>query len=244
MFQNKTQTEDRAAKRYLEGQSMAGFSQKTVDFMWELRFNNNKTWFEEHKSEYRRELLTPMKELGREVFERFTEPCGDRGFIHKVSRIYKDARRSYGDGPYRDHLWISIEKPSEEWTNSPVFWFELSPESWSYGLGYYQARPETMAKLRARIDKNPKAFEKLIAPLANQEEFVLDGDEYKRKKDAPTLKTAEWYNKKTFSLIHSQPIGDEIFSPELTDRIVGGFAYLMPFNDYFSTLNSDPTPES
>jgi len=181
-----------------------------------------------------------MKELGREVFERVTAAYGDHGFIHKVSRIYKDARRLRGDGPYRDHLWFSIERPSEEWTSTPVFWFELSPESWRYGLGYYQAKPETMAKLRARIDRNPGKFEKLIAPLAKQDEFVLDGSEYARKKAAPTPKTAEWYNKKSFSLIHNQQNGTELFSPELTDRLVTGYEFLMPLYDYLITLDSDP----
>jgi len=219
-----------------------GFSQHTIDFMWNLRFNNNKPWFEEHKEEFQREFLTPMKELGGEVFERVKETCGDRGFIHKVSRIYKDARRNHGDGPYRDHLWFSIEKPSEEWTSTPVFWFELMPETWSYGLGYYQAKPATMAKLRARIDKDPKNFEKLVAPLTRQEEFVLDGPEYARKKEAPTPKTAPWYNKKGCSLIHNQENSPELFSRELADRLVSGYAFLMPLYDYFVTLDSDPTP--
>jgi uncharacterized protein (TIGR02453 family) len=222
----------------------AGFTQATIDFMWDIRFNNNKPWFTEHKEVYQRDLLAPMKTLADEVFERINTSCGERGFRCKVSRIYKDARRNHGDGPYRDHLWFSIERPSEEWTGTPVFWFELSPDSWSYGMGYYLARPETMAKLRARIDGNPKAFEKLIAPLAKQDEFVLEGDEYKRQKQAPTTKTAAWYNKKTFSLIHQQPIGQEVFSPELAERIAAGIAFLMPFYDYFITLNNDPSPEN
>ncbi|GHV44435.1 TIGR02453 family protein [Clostridia bacterium] len=216
-----------------------GFSQKTIDFMWDIRFNNNKPWFEAHKAAYQRDLLAPMKALGQEVFARVSETYGGRGFVHKVSRIYKDARRNHGDGPYRDHLWFSIEKPSEEWTRTPTFWFELSPDSWSYGLGYYQARAETMAKLRARIDHNSKAFEKFVAPLAAQDEFTLDGDAYKRKKQAPTPKTEAWYNKKTFSLIHQGQIEDALFSPELAVRITGGFAFLMPFYDYFSALDAD-----
>ncbi|MDR1564509.1 MAG: DUF2461 domain-containing protein [Oscillospiraceae bacterium] len=216
-----------------------GFTQSTMDFMWNIRFNNNKPWFEEHKAEYKSDLLAPMKELGREVFEQINESFGSRGFIHKVSRIYKDARRRHSDGPYRDHLWFSIERPSEEWTSTPVFWFELSPEEWSYGLGYYSARPETMAKLRARIDKNPKAFEKLIAPLAKQEEFVLEGSEYVRKKAAPSPKTEAWYNKKTFSLIHNGQIEAELFTPEFSRRIAEGFAFLMPFYDYFIMLNAE-----
>ena len=163
-----------------------GFSARTIDFMWELRFNNRKDWFEGHKENYKRDFLNPMKELGSEVFERVIDKCGDRGFIHKVSRIYKDARRVHDGEPYRTHLWFSIEKPSEEWTFSPVFWFQLEPEEWSCGLGYYQAKPSTMAKFRARLDSDPKKFEALISPLSKQTEFVLDGPEYAHKKTAPT----------------------------------------------------------
>ena len=219
-----------------------GFSPSTIDFMWSLRLNNEKVWFEAHKDEYLRDFLHPMKGLGGEVFERVKADCGDRGFIHKVSRIYRDARRIRGGGPYRDHLWFSIERPSEEWTSTPVFWFELSPESWSYGLGYYQARAETMAKLRRRIDRDPKKFEKLVAPLAKQDEFVLDGPEYVRRKEAPTEKTAAWYNKKSFSLIHNQQNGEELFSPDLAGRLSAGFISLMPLYDFFVTLDSDPAP--
>jgi len=219
-----------------------GFTPATIDFMWNLRMNNNKTWFDANKERFKQDFQTPMKDLGREVYDRIMEDYGDRGFIHKVARIYRDARRVRDGEPYRSHLWFSIERPVDEWTSSPGFWFELSPESWSFGLGYYQARSATMAKFRARIDNNPKKFEKLIAPLENQSEFILDGDEYKRKKEAPSLKTAPWYNRKSFSLHHQQPNGDELFSPKLADRIVSGYQFLMPFYDYFVTLDSDPDP--
>ena len=220
-----------------------GFTERTIEFMWNLRLNNNKPWFEAHKDEFIRDFQSPMKALGQEVFERITADFGGHNFIHKLSRIYKDARRVRGGEPYRANLWFSIERPAEEWTSTPVFWFELAPDNWSFGLGYYAARAETMAKLRARIDKRPKAFEKLIATLETQDEFVLDGAEYVRRKQAPTEKTAPWYNKKSFSLIHSQPIGEELFSPDLADRLVNGYAFLMPFYDYFITLDSDPAPE-
>ena len=219
-----------------------GFSARTIDFMWNLRLHNEKPWFEAHKEEYLRDFLNPMKALGRTVLERVSADFGGRGFIHKVSRIYRDARRVRDGAPYRDHLWFSIERPSEEWTSTPVFWFELSPENWSYGLGYYLARPETMAKLRARIDGNPVKFEQLIAPLKTQEEFILDGPEYARKKTAPTPETALWYNKKSFSLIHTQPNGPELYEPELANRLVAGYRFLIPFYDYFVTLDIDPKP--
>lgn len=56
-----------------------GFSQRTIDFMWNLRFNNEKLWFEAHKDEFIRDFQSPMKALGREVFERVTADFDGRG---------------------------------------------------------------------------------------------------------------------------------------------------------------------
>ena len=181
-----------------------GFSPLTIDFMWNLRLNNNKAWFEANKENFKQDFHGPMKELGRDVFERIAADHGDHGFIHKVSRIYKDARRVRDGEPYRCNLWFSIEKPSEEWTSTPVFWFELAPEGWSYGLGYYQAKPVTMVKYRARIDSDPSKFKELIAPLDDQNEFILEGEEYKRKKETASPELAHWYNKRSLSLIPSR----------------------------------------
>ena len=219
-----------------------GFTKKTIDFMWGIRLNNNKPWFEEHKDEFKRNFQAPMKELGQEVYTRIIEDYGDRGFIHKLSRIYKDARRVHDGCLYRDNLWFSVEKPSaqgEESSGILTFWFDLNPENWSYGLGYYAAKAATMEKLRTRIDGKPKEFEKLIDLLDSQDEFKLDGPEYARQKQAPTPKTQEWYNKKSFSLIHFGEISDELYSHDFADRLVNGYKFLMPFYDYFATAEDE-----
>ena len=219
-----------------------GFNQKTVDFMWNLRLNNNKPWFEEHKEEFKRDFQMPMKELGQEVFAAIIAEYGEHGFIHKLSRIYRDARRVRDGRPYRDNLWFSVEKPSAEKDESNgilTFWFDLNPEGWSYGLGYYAAKAVTMEKLRTRIDGNPKAFEKLIDLLNGQDEFKLDGPEYARVKPSPMPKTQEWYNKKSFSLIHFGKIDDKLFSREFAGRLVSGYKFLMPFYDYFAAAENE-----
>jgi ribosomal protein S18 acetylase RimI-like enzyme len=133
-----------------------------------------------------------------------------------------------------------VEKPSaEESSGILTFWFDLNPDGWSYGLGYYAASATTMEKLRARIDDNPQEFEKLIDLLGRQNEFQLDGPAYVRQKPAPTPKTQEWYNKKSFSLIHFGQISNELFSRNLADRLVGGYRFLMPFYDYFTAVENN-----
>ena len=44
-----------------------GFTPETVEFMWGIRFQNERSWFEAHKDVYLKELYRPMQELGRQV---------------------------------------------------------------------------------------------------------------------------------------------------------------------------------
>ena len=44
-----------------------GFSQGAVDFLWGVRFNNERSWFEAHKQEYLDLVIAPLQELGRQV---------------------------------------------------------------------------------------------------------------------------------------------------------------------------------
>ena len=164
-----------------------GFTDETVDFMWGIRFNNERTWFEAHKDVYLTQFYQPMRELSAELYDFIREKRPDYGLISKVTRIYRDARRLHGRGPYKESLWFSVEQPSEQWTAHPTLWFELSPDGWCCGMGYYMPQPLTMAKLRARIDRDPKTMEKLTRALAKQTEFTLDTEDYKRpRSQAPS----------------------------------------------------------
>lgn len=219
-----------------------GFSDQTVDFMWGIRFNNEKSWFEQHKEEYNTSLYAPMKALAQKVYGAIHEEYPDLDLHHRVSRIYRDARRLRGRGPYKDRLWFSIERPSEQWTCNPVFWFELSPEEYTYGMGYYSARPLTMAKFRARLDRDPKPFEALARALERQDRFVREGESYKRSKGDPSPLLTPWYNSKNFSLICQRPHDALLFSGGLAEALVEGYRFLIPYYNYFMALEGDPDP--
>lgn len=219
-----------------------GFSDKTVDFMWGIRFNNEKTWFEAHKEEYRTHFYQPMKALGDQVYEALHQAYPQLGLVHKVSRIYRDARRLRGQGPYKDRLWCSVERPSEDWTGDPVFWFELEPEGYSYGLGYYYAKPITMLKFRTRLDRDPKPFEALVRAFQRQDLFALDSESYKRPKGDLGPLLGEWYNSKGFSLVARKKHDKLLFSPDLAGHLIAGYESLMPFYQYLISLDGDPDP--
>jgi len=220
-----------------------GFSQETVDFMWGIRFNNERTWFEAHKETYLKEFYQPMKELGEEVYSFIREKRPDYDLIVKVSRIYRDARRLHGRGPYKDHLWFSVRQPAEEWVDKPTFWFELTPDDWSYGMGYWVSKPATMAKLRNRIDRDPATMEHLTRILNGQTEFSLNTVDYKKlRSPAPSEILEPWYRARYFSIGHEEKLTDELFSRDIVDRLKRGYEFLLPYYDYFLTLSGEAEP--
>ena len=220
-----------------------GFSQQTVDFLWGIRVNNERSWFEAHKEDYQKNLYEPMKELCRSLYEGFGERHKDLEMTSRVCRIYRDARRLHGRGPYKDHLWLTLSQPVERWSAAPAFWFEISADGYSHGVGYWMAQALTMAKFRARMDRDPKPMEKLARQIKKQDVFALDGEDFKRPKQAPSTLLEPWYNKKNgFSLSCDRPHDDLVFSPELPGALLEEWEKLVPLFRYLSTLDGDPDP--
>ena len=45
------------------------FSDETIQFLWGIRFNNERSWFQAHKEEYLNTLYRPMQDLGAHLLE-------------------------------------------------------------------------------------------------------------------------------------------------------------------------------
>ena len=190
-----------------------GFTPEAVEFLWGIKFNNNREWFLPRKEEFLSLVDRPMRELGSELFDAIRAEYPKQPLRLHVCRIYRDARRLFGRGPYKDHLWFTLWT-GEDRHNSPVFWFELSPASFSYGVGFYTATAEQMAALRRYIDANPAEMERLAKRVAKSE-FHLEGEPYKRlKKDVGEVLNP-WYNRKWISLCAEYDHGGALYTGEL-----------------------------
>ena len=222
-----------------------GFSEETIQFLWGVKFNNERGWFNEHKQEYLDHLYRPMQELGREVYDLF-HACnpGCQLNLH-VARIYRDARRVKYGGPYKDHLWLSMERPhdsEEDWHGIPSFWFEIGSTGYQYGLGYW-GNPQDMEVYRRRILREPEKLEALVNLYESQETFHLYGEEYKRPKGQVAERLMPWFNRKYVGLSCEREPDELLFSPELAHELVKGYQLLMPFYEYFDSLRLEPLPE-
>ena len=210
-----------------------GFSPETIDFLWGIRMNNNRDWFLEHKKQYVDTLYTPMKELGQLLFEPFLEKPGS---ILKVSRIYRDARLHHPQ-PYKESLWICIRRDVEWWAENPCLFFEIRPEGVSYGFSLWKPKSSAMEAFRRRLAAHPEEFPEILERVQKDVGMELTAVCYKRPKEAPSQALAPYFAwKEDISLIVNEPVGEELFGPELGRRAGTFLEKLIPLYDYFNLI--------
>ena len=208
-----------------------GFSPETIDFLWGIRMNNNREWFAENKKNYVNYLYEPMKTLGQELFEPFLDTPGN---VLKVSRIYRDARMHH-PLPYKESLWISIRKDVDWWAENPCLYFEITPEGISYGFCLWKPRVSVLEQMRKEWAAQPHQFLELIKGTEETTGVPITADLYKRPKptDNPDLERFfAW--KGNISCVIEEPVGPEIFGPELVNRVREHLTKLIPLYEYFS----------
>ncbi|MBI5748337.1 MAG: DUF2461 domain-containing protein, partial [Nitrospinae bacterium] len=214
-----------------------GFSQKTLDFLRNLKANNNKTWFEANKKNYQKYLLEPLQNLVVYLgeFMLTIDPHFEiRPAVNKtISRIYRDTRFSKDKSPFRDTMWITFKRPNNDWKDAPAYFFEISPDSYRYGMGFYSASKETMDRLREMIVRKSKEFFKVVSLYSKQKVFVVEGEKYKRilNNNIPE-EFQDWYQKKNLYLVCNRVIDDTLFSRKLLDDLESGFGLIAPFYHY------------
>ena len=218
-----------------------GFSEETIQFLWGVTLNNERSWFQAHKQEYLTHLYRPMQELGREVYDEMLARHPELEVNLKVTRIYRDARRLHSGGPYKDHLWLSLERPHDqgEWHGIPALWFEIRAAGYEYGLGYW-GTPRDMEVYRRRIQRDPATLEKLVRAFNRQDTFQLSGECYKKSKGSTTALLETWYNRKYLSFTCAREPDELLFSPSLVPALLEGFELLLPLYHYFDQLRLEP----
>jgi uncharacterized protein (TIGR02453 family) len=214
-----------------------GFTPEALDFLRNIKANNSKDWYEEHKPVYLNTLLHPFQDLVGDLSATMntidpkivTAPLVDK----TISRIYRDTRFSHDKSRYRDSMWMAFKRSRKEWSQTPAYYFEITPDFYRYGMGFYCALPATMTKFRQSIDDNPQAFLRAVAFYGKSSPFNLEGEEYKRiLKPGQPAAIQDWYQKKSFHLTCQKPVDERLFSAALTDDLIKGFTMLAPLYHY------------
>lgn len=211
------------------------FSAKSLDFLFENMLNDSKTWFGDHKEDYRKYVTEPFAEFVTDLTDTMLEI--DDKFIcnpKKISRLYRDARYAKGKSIFRDYVWYSFCRPYEGHKCLPEFYFSISPRGFDYGCGYYAASSDTMESIRSLILSDDKSFKAALKAYKNQDVFELYGDLYKRNRYPDESEDKQnWLNRRSMGLSCESKDFDMLFSDKLAEKIAVDFKAIAPIYKFF-----------
>lgn len=218
-----------------------GFTPQTFEFLIELSINNNKGWFESNRGRYESFVLRPLLELASDLgpFMITIDPSFDirPGVDKTISRIRRDTRFPKDKSPYRSNLWITFKRKSTDWKDDPSYFFEIFPDWYRFGMGYYNAPKQAMDRMRNFIEYRTVEFRDIISSCKGRIDFAVEGERYKRiiNSDIPQ-DLLEWYQKKDIYLSCSRRMDDLLFGPGLVDDLKEGFGKLTVLYNFFRGL--------
>jgi uncharacterized protein (TIGR02453 family) len=197
-----------------------------------LAAHNTRDWYEANKADYQTWVAEPMRALVAALTPVMLDI--DPGFIvdprrGAVSRIRRDTRFSRDKSPYRTNQWLVFKRPVEAWPDRPAYFMQFGPNGYACGMGFYQAKPATMAALREAIRLEPRPFDQAVT-AAYAAGLHLEGERYRRPRTADGLSAAasDWWSRKTVYLIDETPFDEGFFTPGLADRLAEMFRAVAP----------------
>jgi uncharacterized protein (TIGR02453 family) len=203
-----------------------------IRFLHELEANNNREWFQTHKSRY--ELLV------KQPFECMVDVLIDR--LHQIEprviltpkdaifRIYRDTRFSADKTPYKNHVSAVIGPGGRKNPNGQGLYLEISPQHIRMYAGAYMPDKAMLLEIRERIASDSGHFQSLylnpefvqyFCRIHGDKNKVLPGD----LKDAAQLEPLI-FNKQFYFYTDWTP--SDIVRPDLIDDIVDRYRVARP----------------
>jgi len=219
----------------------SGFSRKTLDFLEQVHRRNSRSWFEEHRDEYEQNLLYPFRSLAAALSSIITEidPELETNPRRVVSRIHRDIRFSHDKSLYKKSMWLTFRRRIEGWQDSPAFYFEVTPEFYRFGMGYYVISRETMDRIRHIIETKERLFRRHLSALLAIPGMEVAGEAYKRTINAAIPEDLQpLYQKKELYLVVNREIDELLFSKELVPDLEICFGKLAGFYRFLRDVKS------
>jgi uncharacterized protein (TIGR02453 family) len=213
-------------------------TQPTLDFFSELRANNTREWFQDHKKRYDLALneFRALVAAWHAGLSAHYPDIADNDPKKAIFRIYRDVRFSTNKAPYKDHLGASLCKGGR---TAPFagYYLHLSPGESFFAGGRWMPENAELKKIRQEFDYNYEQLKAITEAPGFKEIFGDLSNEHSLKtspRDYPADHVAiDWLKLKSF--IVSVPIPDEqVLAADFPERIVSYSKIMKPFLDFLN----------
>jgi uncharacterized protein (TIGR02453 family) len=212
--------------------------QSALSFLEDLKFNNNREWFNANRKRYD-ESRAAFEVLVADVMSQFApvEDLDKTAVKDCIFRINRDVRFTKDKSPYKSNLGALVGNGGRKSTGRSYYINLEAGESFIAG-GVYDPQPETLKIIRAAIAEKPNQLRKIIT----NKDFVkffgdLRGDALKTapKGYASDHPAIDLLKRKQFLALHLLK-DDDVLKDDFAAHIVEVCKVLKPFEGYFVAL--------
>lgn len=221
-----------------------GFTKESLNFLSDIRFNNNQTFYEQNKERYEKYVKAPLRALSDELapVAQLIDPRLDTRPGRTMSRIRRDTRFSKDKSPFRDHVWLGWRYPGERRSEGFGMWWGFGPDWMSWGEGCYDTDKPLMDALRMHIRRYPDEVREIVHHPEIKARFVMYGDSYKKiavPEDVPE-DLRYLYVKKGFGIEHqaTKEEWEMLYSHDMADLMAKELAALAPLHQLMQRMRA------
>jgi len=231
--------------------AFTGFQPKAIQFLLELRANNDRGWFQPRKAEYERLLKEPLEALCEALGERFdARGISLRADAGSPFRIYRDVRFGKDKSPYKTHVSASfpwapegapaLPRSRTESVHHVGGYFHFEPDEGYVGGGMWHPERPVLDAWRAVVAREPKRVHAAIDDRAFVKEFgEVGGDSLVRVPPGYSKEDPNAELLKLKDVTFGRRVGDEeVLSPDLPDILANAFAKALPVFRLLASLGT------
>jgi uncharacterized protein (TIGR02453 family) len=157
------------------------FTTNTFRFLLDLKDNNERAWFAEHKPRYEEHLKAPALRLIEDfapllakISERFTASP------RSLYRIHKDTRFSRDKSPYKTYVGLHFRHERAKDAHAPGYYLHVEPGNVFAGVGIWHPDSDTLRRIREHLVEHPDDWKRAARGKGFKSVFELEGDKLSR----------------------------------------------------------------
>ena len=210
----------------------------TLKFLKDLKKNNNKPWFDEHRKQYensKADILVLTTQMINAIAI-FDKPIGILQPKNCTFRINRDVRFSKNKDPYKSNMAAYFNKDGKKGIGAGYYLHIEPGKSFAAG-GIWVPEPAVLAGIRQEIDYNYKEWQNIIKNKSFKKTFTagIEGDALVRPPKGYNENNPAIDFIKMKSFIVSKTFTDaEVQNKNFVKNIAGSFVAMKPVIDFIN----------
>jgi uncharacterized protein (TIGR02453 family) len=224
-----------------------GFGPGTLQFLFELSFNNNREWFAENRDRYDAVVRKPAEafilDLGERLSRTYPTVVYDtrRNGAGSLMRIHRDVRFSPDKRPLKENVGIIFPLAPGKKVEVPIFYFHIALDGCFFYGGQHVFTPEALSRYRSAVadERTGPALVRILADLESAGLASMEDPAYKR--------TPRGYpaDHPRAALLRQAALGaglsfsqEDLGRSDLVDRCAAAAEAMEPLADWLGAMNA------